>query len=139
MKPPEWKPSFETGNAVIDAQHRELVESLNKVSALIDEGQGKAAFATCNEFRELTRKHFEEEVKILREAEFPRLKTHLKEHKKFLGKVEEVFSGCGATCKDGISCPFIEDLSFMTLDHIVRNDLDFKSHLQTKNLADGGA
>ncbi len=139
MKLHEWKKSFETGNAVIDGQHRGLVESLNKVPILIGEGQGKAAFAECNKFRELTLKHFKEEEKIMHEAEFPRLKTHTGEHKTFLEKIEETFSGCGQTCKKGNPCPFMEDLLFITLDHIVRNDLNFKSHLQTRNLADGGA
>ena len=41
MKPHEWKKSFETGNAVIDAQHRKLVASLNNISTLI--GEGKAS------------------------------------------------------------------------------------------------
>jgi len=136
MKLHQWKTSFETGNAVIDAQHRELVESLKTISTLIGEGKGKQAFAECLTFRELTRNHFTYESKILHEAEFPRLETHLEDHKTALGKLEEIFSDCGMICKESVPCPCMEDLSFVTVDHIVRNDLDFKSHLQTKNLAD---
>ncbi len=139
MKLPEWKKSFETGNAVIDAQHRELVDSLNKISALIGEGKGTQAFAECLTFRKLTRNHFDEEEEILRGAEFPRLKSHLVAHKKSLEQFEEIFSGCGNICKESDPCPCREDLSFLTLDHIVRNDLDFKSYLQTRNLANGGS
>lgn len=139
MKPHEWKKSFETGNAVIDARHRELVASLNNISALIDKGKGKQAFAECLAFRKLTRDHFDEETEILREAEFPRLKNHIRTHKKTLKQFDEVFSGCGDICKESGPCPCREDLSFLTLDHIVRHDLDFKSHLQTRNLADRGS
>ncbi len=96
--------------------------------------------AQCNEFRELTRKHFDDEVEILRKAGFPRLESHIKTHEKTLEECGKIFSNCGETCKDdNPSCPCMEDLSFLTLDHIVRNDLDFKSHLQTRNLANSGA
>ena len=101
--------------------------------------KSQQAFAGCLTFRKLTRKHFDEEAEILREAEFPRLKSHLREHGIFIGKIEEAFSGCGSICKESDPCPCLENLSFCTLDHIVRNDLDFKSHLQTRNLADGGS
>ncbi len=140
MKLHEWKESFETGNAVIDAQHRRLVESLNNILTLCGEGKGDEAFAKCMAFRQLTREHFNEEVGILSEAEFPRLEAHLGEQKNFLRKVEEVFSNCGMTCKGSSSFyPCVENLWFMTVDHLLRYDLDFKSHLQAVNMADSGA
>jgi len=136
MKLLQWKRSFETGNAVIDEQHRELIESLKKITTLIGEGEGRKAFAECLGFRKLTQKHFDDEAEILRQAGFPRHDAHLGEHKKCLGRYEEIFSGCGKACKEGAPCPGMEDLSFVTIDHIVRNDLDFKSHLQTRKFAD---
>lgn len=139
MKLHEWKPSFETGNEKIDAQHRGLVRSLNIIFTFSNEGKGALAFAECMAFRKLAEKHFDEEVEILREAEFPRLETHAREHMNLLGKFDEIFSVCCMVCKEGVPCPYMEDLSFLTVDHLVRHDLDYKSHLQVKNLADGGA
>ncbi len=139
MKLHEWKKSFDTGNAVIDAQHRGLVESLNKILTFSNEGKGALAFAECLAFRKLAEKHFNDEMKVLHEAEFPRLKTHAKEHMNLLGKFDKIFSDCAENCKDGAPCPHMEELSFMTVDHLVRHDLDYKSHLQVKNLADGDA
>ena len=60
--PVHWEPGFDVGHAVIDAQHRELLEQCQRL--------GEAGFAQALEQLEaLARRHFETEAALLAGAE----------------------------------------------------------------------
>ncbi len=139
MKIHQWRTSFETGHAGIDSQHRELFASLENLDAFNTEGNTEQAFAECQRFRKLAANHLSFEENVLDDAGFSRLDMHRKTHVEFSGKIEEVFSPCGETCKETRRRSCNEVMSFILVDHLLRNDLDFKSFLQTKKLADGNA
>ncbi|MBT3307428.1 MAG: hypothetical protein HN377_13235 [Alphaproteobacteria bacterium] len=127
-----WKASFETGHSTIDEQHRGLVDSMRNISACMG---GKKALEQCLEFRDLMKQHFNDEDEILDQANFPRRAQHLKDHRESMEKFDAIFSECGEACTKSKDVSCIDDLSYLLFDHFLRGDLDFKSYLQTKNLA----
>ncbi|NQU61873.1 MAG: hemerythrin domain-containing protein [Rhodospirillales bacterium] len=135
MKYHQWSKSFETGNAVIDAQHRELIDGVGDMADKMKDGHGADALAACKAFRKLFETHFRDEEEILEEAKFPRVKAHRESHADNLEQLQKVFDGCGEKCLNATSSPCIEELSHLVYEHLLRGDLDFKSHLQTKKLA----
>ncbi len=131
----KWQKSYETGHALIDGQHRELIDCVDGMAALMKDGHGEEAYAECLKLRGMMERHAAAEEKILQDAKFPRLVQHRKDHEKVRGQVKEIFAHCGEVCKKDTSCPCVQDLSLNMFDHIIRGDLDFKSFLQMKNLA----
>ncbi len=66
----EWNVRFNTGHAQIDAQHRELVELLNRFAADVQQG-GSEHTRIFDRFREQLRAHFVFEEDALRRLEVP--------------------------------------------------------------------
>ncbi|MDA1089960.1 MAG: hypothetical protein O3A85_06585 [Proteobacteria bacterium] len=134
MKIHQWRTSFETGNAEIDGQHRKMVECLKEIDTYIAKGN-KKAFDECLKFRKANADHAAFEESLLAEAGFSRLEMHRKAHKETEGKMQELFATCREACKDPQPTSCTKDLSYILIDHLLRSDLDFKSFLQNKNLA----
>jgi hemerythrin len=60
--PVPWDPDFAVGHAVIDAQHRELLDQCQRL--------GEAGFAQAfDQFKALARRHFETEAALLADAD----------------------------------------------------------------------
>ena len=131
----KWMKSFDTGNAVIDGQHRELMECVNELAALMGEGKGKEVHATCQKLRRLLDAHCADEEGILRDAEFPRLDDHLVSHAEITARFSHICTSCLEVCKDNRAGPCVMDMTSALLYHFLHGDMDFKSFLQTKGLA----
>lgn len=127
--------SIKTGNASIDGEHRGLFECLQEINVHLGEKKGKKAFAACQKLKKLIEAHFENEEEILRKADFPRLESHLTTHEETRKLFKEVCTACGQVCRNNDPTKCLPDLTFILIDHFLRGDLDFKSHLQTMNLA----
>lgn len=130
----EWLKTLDTGNAVIDAQHRELMEYLKKLAAFVGEGKGQEAHSTCQELRQLLDAHFASEEDILRNGEFPLLDNHLVSHLKTTGQFSNVFSSCLDVCKESRAGPCLVEIASIFLNHF-HEDKKFKFFLQTAGLA----
>lgn len=127
---------METENETIDAQHRELVACLNEMTSFIGEGQGDKVHAACCKLPGMLRSHFEAEEAILRDAKYPDVDAHANHHAETNERYNTIFTACGAACKDNRAGSCLSDLTFVLVEHILRDDLLFKSFLQTKGFAD---
>ena len=127
--------SIKTGNATIDGEHRGLFECLREINSHIGEKDGEKAFAACQKLGKMLKDHFESEEEILRKAKFPRLESHLISHEETQDLLKQACTECGRVCRENQPVTCIPDLTFILVDHFLRGDLDFKSHLQTMNLA----
>ncbi len=132
----KWQKSYETGHALINGQHQELVQCVEDMAALMKDGKGEDAYACCLKLRKMMEDHATAKEKVLADAKFPRLDQHLEDHEKARAQLMEIFANCGEVCKKSTSSPCIQELSLNIFDHIIRSDMDYKSYLQTKNLAD---
>ncbi len=131
----KWSESYETGNEVVDRHHRRLMARVKEMETLIDEGGGPEVLDACHKLRVQVKVHFADEEDLLKAAGFPRLDDHIVSHDKTQEEINQVISNCGEVCISGGSSACIKELGIILLDHFVRGDLDFKSHLQIKNLA----
>ena len=127
--------SIKTGNATIDGEHRGLFECLREINAHLGEKDGEKAFAACQKLGQMLNEHFDSEEGILRQAEFPRLDSHVATHDNTRDLLKQACTECGRVCRENQPVTCIPDLTFILVDHFLRGDLDFKSHLQTVNLA----
>ena len=72
----EFTKKLETGNAVIDGEHRELIEAVNKLLDACSSGKGRAYMDETIKFlNNYVDKHFTHEEQIQRQSGYPNQKT----------------------------------------------------------------
>ena len=92
MKKAEFLPSLYTHNAIIDAQHQELINTINKLYEAIDSGKGtdeaKNALAFLMQY---TVFHFGGEEKLMQEDKYPLFTEHKAAHDAFVETVKGLY------------------------------------------------
>lgn len=87
----EFDKSLVTGNEMIDEQHKELIEKIDKLLACCEQGKGKIqAIKMLDYLAEYTEYHFGEEEKLQEEVAYPGIAEHKKKHAEFKKAVEEL-------------------------------------------------
>jgi len=80
----EWSRELETGNGVIDGQHRELIDRYNGFLSSLKEGKGKAEVGRILGFlEEYTDTHFSAEERLMDSSGYSGLADHRKLHDNF--------------------------------------------------------
>lgn len=83
--------SLETGNSLIDDQHRELIDRVNKLSESCDTLTEKnVAVQTLDFLMDYTEFHFRAEEKLQEESGYPQLQAHKAQHAQFEKAVDEL-------------------------------------------------
>lgn len=72
---PDWTPEFESPHAVIDAQHKALLEQCHRLADLCDSGAGTEAVQAFDlafaQLKSLVREHFDTETALYVELQGP--------------------------------------------------------------------
>ena len=87
----EWKPEFSVGNAVVDHEHRELIDLINSVHAGIRDGENRDRIAVgLGEIYAQIAAHFALEEKIMRDAGYPDFRPHKQDHESLLDQLADI-------------------------------------------------
>lgn len=87
----EFNKSLITGNELIDTQHRELIERVNKLTGECAAGREKnSAIQTLDFLMDYVDFHFSAEEKLQEENSYPLLDAHKKQHEHFAGAVDSL-------------------------------------------------
>ncbi len=129
MEPIVWTDEFCIGHEVIDAQHKWLVEMINR---LIADPRAKTGSATVSEtLREMTdyvRFHFATEENLMREIGFPHLEEHAAQHRAFEMKTAALIRS--ATLKvESVPVVLLNYLRNWLTKHILERDMELKHYL----------
>ena len=80
-----------TGNELIDTQHKELIDRVNKLTEDCAVGKEKnVAIQTLDFLMDYTDFHFKDEEKLQADCSYPLLAAHKQQHEKFVKAVEEL-------------------------------------------------
>lgn len=83
--------SLETGNELIDNQHKELIARVNKLTTECAVGKEKnVAVQTLDFLMDYTVIHFADEEKLQQEHDYPLLEQHKEQHAAFVKAVDEL-------------------------------------------------
>jgi hemerythrin-like metal-binding protein len=86
-----WKPSYETGIAEIDHDHRLLVGIINELYEAMKSGHGYEILTqTIDRLVDYANRHFETEESFMRISHYPQQAAHEQEHRLLRQKVEEM-------------------------------------------------
>ena len=84
-----WGPQLETGIAIIDSQHKRLVDIINELNDALEAGRSDEIMgATFDELVAYTETHFSVEEKLLTSHDYEDLENHRREHRVFTDKIK---------------------------------------------------
>lgn len=79
-----WDKSLETGNYIIDGQHQELIQTLNKLIIANNERAGETVLKDTLEFlTNYVEQHFKDEEELQIQYNYPKYKVHKQSHDNF--------------------------------------------------------
>ena len=127
MRPPSrivFDPLLETGNEVVDRQHRELFARLSALLEASRDGRGAGEVSRLLGFLgEYVVEHFASEERLMSEAGYPWLERHREEHRAFVGTYEALRAEYQ---ESGADLPFVVGISQRVTawlkEHIYRAD-----------------
>lgn len=80
----QFTPDLETGNALIDAEHRQLIDAVNSLLEACTQGQGRAQLSKTTRFLyDYTAKHFADEERLQQQSRYPHYQDHKQYHESF--------------------------------------------------------
>ena len=99
-----------TGNEMIDGQHKELIEKINKLLDSCENGNDKrVAITTLDYLADYTEFRFGEEEKLQESIGYPGIEAHKKEHDKLREVVKDLYNMLEE--EEGPSNAFVEQVN----------------------------
>jgi hemerythrin len=122
MVPIGWDPTLETGDAVVDQQHRDVISLINEVEAL-ESDDTATLLGIVERLVSHIDIHFVTEEDLMRRGGYPReaFETHQKEHTMLKARAASAALGFRGSW-DTTRGPFVDFLSVWLLDHIENQD-----------------
>ena len=126
----QWTASMDLGIGEIDRQHRMLVDYINDLhSAMSNHRSARELLEILHKLRDYTSTHFRDEEKHFVHSDYPLVKDHLKIHREFEAKVDEVDRGI----KEGTVTLSMDLLSFLKdwlVQHIMGMDAQYVPYVK---------
>ena len=123
---------LETGNALIDAEHKKLIEAINLLLEACSKGKGRDEISSTMFFlKSYTEKHFADEERLQRESRYPGFTEHKGYHEYFRKKIVELEARLK---QEGPSIVLVGELNHALADwflnHIKTQDKKVAAHIQ---------
>lgn len=88
-----WDPTLETGDALVDSQHRELMQMFNELHAAAMDGRGEVAVEEIlSRLSEYVMVHFEAERRLMLRTRFDpdKMCAHLEQHSDLTARTRDM-------------------------------------------------
>lgn len=87
----EWRDEFRVGIVSVDMEHRDLIELINKVHAMMGEGatHKQVTLSLADIFAQISA-HFALEEKFMRDMEYEHYPSHKDDHEKLLDEICDI-------------------------------------------------
>jgi hemerythrin len=130
-----WDDSYSVGFEIIDNQHKQLIRMTNDLFRGCARGHAAADVAfmkTICDAVEYAQTHFFTEERYMKQAEYPDLPAHKKEHESFVATLREAVR----SFEEGKSQPVVlaRFLKNWLLTHIAQNDKKYAPYLAKRNV-----
>lgn len=129
-----WRRHFESGHTLIDAQHRQLFESVDRLQDLLAAPDSASLAQLCGSIDQLMAEvtaHFASEEEVLEDLAWPELPAHRLEHRRLAGEVDALRAALAQQPELGRALSLAR---FMVIDvianHMLRADRQFYAWLK---------
>lgn len=90
----EFTKDLETGNALIDSEHRELLAAANKLMEACSAGQGRGQMGETVKFlNSYVERHFADEERLQKQSGYPGYEGHRAFHEKYKQTLRDITAG----------------------------------------------
>lgn len=127
----EWMDMFSVGNAEMDADHKGLLDLLNRIyEAWSADGTGEAidVASVFDDLTEYTRRHFAREEALLEKIDYDRLEVQKAEHHRMIEQLDAFKARHIAGSQPAaLTQEMVDFLRSWMIDHILAEDMRYKS------------
>jgi len=130
----QWREEYNTNIKEMDAHHRELFQTANKLYEEIHSGRNQSVLEdTLNFMIRYTEDHFSQEEKLMEDYDFPEHEVHIKHHVRLIQEVQELKNkyAAGEMQMDMSIINFLKD---WIINHILTEDRKYGPYLNDKGL-----
>lgn len=125
----QWRSEYSVGNDQLDAQHKVLIELINRLQDIEEQGgQLETVFKKLDWYVAI---HFRDEERLMKAANLNSLSPHIEEHREFsawLKSVKAVYGSSGSNAHY-IAGTVNQYLRSWLLNHILKSDMAYKGKL----------
>ena len=129
-----WDKKLETGNGMIDQQHKQLITAINDILKACSSRKWKEEVTKTMKFLyDYTEKHFSDEEKLQLQYRYPDYTNHKRYHEEFKKVVRELSMQLQ---KEGPNIALISKVNTSVggwlLNHIQREDVKVATHIKSQ-------
>ena len=122
-----WNESYRVGNALLDSDHRILIDLLDQLHDAMETGQSRDVIGSViSVLAEYVEHHFRREEAIMAEVGFPDLDVHSQQHRDLERRVIEVRDRYRAGERGALGQEVVELLKNWLTEHILVADNSYK-------------
>lgn len=123
-----WGDANELGIPIIDEQHRGIISTINSLHYFVQAGHGQEVLKpTMIMLEQYTRVHFNTDVALLAEADYPAMEEHIGLHNRLVEKTRTLAIDVNKSEDSEIVLTFLKE---WRLDHIGSEDRKFAPFLR---------
>ena len=95
----EFTKDLETGNRIIDNEHRELLNAVNALLDACSAGKGRSQMSSTVKFlNDYVDRHFAHEEQLQKQSGYPGYEAHHAFHEKYKQTLREITAGMSDNC-----------------------------------------
>ncbi len=126
----EWHAGLETELQMIDREHQDLVELLNRLIDLLTGGASHEQWLPLlDELVQHVADHFAHEEKVMENVGYPGTLEHRTHHRQLLQEVGQFRDQLTADGEIRDTLATVRFLKFWVLKHVVQEDMKIKQHV----------
>lgn len=122
----QWRDQFSVGNDLIDADHKYLLEIINKAELSLQAHQHGALVAVLEELAHYGQMHFEREERVARAVGYPKAQQLHASHEMLVQSLVTFRADLGASWTPEAGTRFAEFLRDWLIQHVIKEDLQMK-------------
>jgi len=126
----ELTETFELECSEVDKDHHRLMEMVNEIIAMLDEGVTDNCKNMVLGFVKLAKEHFAREEKYLLDIGYPEVGKHRDHHKMLGEKMEHLLEFSVMVSENEMARESLKkELVYFLMDDVITTDLDFKQYV----------
>ena len=131
----EWNESYSVGVAVLDAEHRELVATVNELYEAMMKGKGKEVMGkTLERMMDYCKFHFAHEEELFAKTNYPDTAAHKVEHENHAKLVLELKTKFKTNLGNAVSIELLNTLRNWLIDHFLGTDQKYTAHFNAHGI-----
>ena len=129
-----WSEAFDVGIPEIDNQHRDLIETFNRLVDTLHSEEGQVLpLVIMNELTGKVKVHADYEEKLMRTSGHPETDLHAEEHRSFIRDIEDLSQRMLTAGKPELQHGSLKILGQRLVDHtLAGTDRDLVAHLKAR-------